>query len=172
MSVQILLLRGVNVGGHNRLSMKDLRTLAVACGAESAKTYLQSGNLVVSGDVESAALTRAIRATHGFGPRIVSRSLPEWRRLVRENPFPALADPRLLHVYFLSGPSDVTRDVLMQDAAPDEDARVTPTHIYLKTPQGLSRSRIASRLESYAGVEATARNWRTVTALLEMAEAL
>ncbi len=93
MSVTILLLRGINVGGRNRLPMADLKAIAMACGATRAGHYLQSGNLAVTGTADPEAIAERIEAEHSFRPQIMARSLAEWRRIVAANPFPEVTDP-------------------------------------------------------------------------------
>lgn len=170
MSIRILLLRGINVGGRNRLPMADLRHIALAAGATAVRSYLQSGNLIVSGDVEMDTISRAILKVHGFQPLILERNLSDWRQIVHDNPFPQMHDHRALHLYVLASPGAVRNADLERFAGPGEDVLVTPSHVYLKSPSLLSGSQIARRIERAAGVGMTARNWRTVTALLDLAE--
>lgn len=172
MTTQILLLRGVNVGGHHRLAMEDLRQIAIACGASAARTYRQSGNLVVQGEVEAGALAHAIERVHGFRPVIIARHLDQWRDMIAGNPFSDLSDPRTMHVFFLAEPAELQASTLRQGAGEGEELHVTPEHVYLLSPAGISGSKIAPRIEARAGCPTTARNWRSVTALGEMAEAL
>ncbi|MDA7430222.1 DUF1697 domain-containing protein [Primorskyibacter aestuariivivens] len=172
MSTEIILLRGINVGGRHRLPMQDLRHMAIACGAATAQSYLQSGNLVVHGHVDIAALASGIEASHGFSPAILSRSLDQWRDVVSANPFPEVEDHRALNVFFLSGASELRQDDLVQHAGPGERLHVASSHVYLHCPALMSGSKIAPKLERLTVGEATARNWRTVAALLDMAEAM
>jgi uncharacterized protein (DUF1697 family) len=172
MSPTILLLRGVNVGGNNRLPMADLKSAARALGAARAETYLQSGNLVVTGAVDPAALAASIDASHGFAPQIMARSLDHWRRIVADNPFPQVTDPKALHVFCLAGNSPTTAADLTARAGPDERVLVTPTEVYLHTPKYLSGSLIAERMDRLMHTPTTARNWRSVLAILDLAQSL
>ena len=172
MSTQIILLRGINVGGRNRLPMQDLRHLAIACGATEARSHLQSGNLVVRGNVDTTALGSAIESACGFSPSVLSRSLEQLWDVVSGNPFPEVEDHRALIVFFLSGAPDLRQDELVQHAGPGERVHVASSHVYLHCPALMSGSKIAPKLERMTGREATARNWRTVAALLDMAEAM
>ena len=172
MSVTILLLRGINVGGRNRLPMADLKAIAMACGATSAGHYLQSGNLAVTGTADPEAIAEHIEAAHGFRPQIMARSLAEWRQIVATNPFPEVIDPKALHLFCLAGASSTTAAQLQAEAGPDERVYVTPGEVYLHTPGYLSGSKIAERLERLMQVPVTARNWRSVEAILSLAESL
>lgn len=172
MTATILLLRGINVGGHNRLPMADLRSAALASGATRAETYLQSGNLVVTGPVDPATLAAAIEKTHGFAPAILARSLAHWRRIVADNPFPEVTDPKALHLFCLSGSSTTSAADLTARAGPEERVLVTDSEVYLHSPKYLSGSLIADKMDRLMQTPTTARNWRSVTAILALAETL
>lgn len=172
MSVSILLLRGINVGGRNRLPMDELKALARACGANAAAHYLQSGNLAVSGPVDPDNLSDAIAKARGFAPRILSRSLDQWRGIVAANPFPGVADHKALHLFCLAGPSAATTSELQAEAGETERVAVRGTEVYLHTPGYLRGSRIAERMDRLLGVQTTARNWRSVAAILKLGEEL
>lgn len=170
MSIQIILLRGVNVGGRNRLPMEDLRHIAIAAGAEAAQTYLQSGNLVIRGAADCEAISDAIQNVWGFRPACITRTPEDWQRVIDANPFPALCDPRTLHVFFMAESTAFTAEELREFALPGEDIHITSHHAYVKTPLGLAGSRIIRRIERAHGSAVTARNWPTVLALKEVAD--
>lgn len=170
----IALLRGINVGGKNRLPMADLRSIAHNLGFANATTYLQSGNLVLpdvrlGSDGVSAALADAIRRIAGLDIPIITRTASEWARLVANNPFPgANIDGTKLHVVFLKQPA--TKLIRCFDAEPykPEELAVTESEVYLLLPKGLGRSKLATALARIDNANAgTTRNWNTVTALSE-----
>ena len=98
MSAQVLLLRGVNVGGHGKLPMADLRALLSDLGGGTVRTYIQSGNAVVARAVAAGAVAGAIEAAHGFRPDVLALSAAEWRERVASR---ALAeDSKALHGFF------------------------------------------------------------------------
>ena len=102
----VALLRGVNVGGKNRLPMADLRDIFTAAGCAAVRTYIQSGNVVFDAahDLAEAVpeiVTLAIRRRFGYESVVVLRSGEELRQVVNSNPFDTSGDPRLLHVAFL-----------------------------------------------------------------------
>ena len=172
MTVTILLLRGINVGGKNRLPMADLKSLATRCGATGAAHYLQSGNLAVTGPVDTDALSDAISADHGFRPLILSRSLAHWQKIVAQNPFPEVTDPKALHLFCLAGPTETTAQDLLAQAGPEERVHLTETELYLHTPAYLTGSKIAERMDRLLCTPTTARNWRSVETILTLAEGL
>lgn len=172
MSVQIVLLRGINVGEHNRLPMKDLRHIAIAAGAHTAQTYLQSGNLVIDGPGDINAIADAIQRLFGFRPLCLCRTREEWKNIIAENPYGSIMDPRLLHVFIMAEPTTISVADLNAIAAPDEQVCLTSGQAYLSTPGGISGSHIARRIERMAGVAMTSRNWRTACALMEIADGI
>ena len=174
MTAMAALLRGINVGGHGKLPMADLRAMAEGCGFSDVATYIQSGNLVfASGKKPPAAaraLVEAIAEQSHVTTTVMIRTAAELAAVVADSPFLARGeDPDHLHVVFL-GPKDTPP--LSDDLpafAPDE-AIVVGSEIHLFTPNGLGRSKLAAKLGSTR--VGTARNWRTVTKLLEMVEAI
>jgi uncharacterized protein (DUF1697 family) len=181
----LALLRGINVGGHNRVAMSDLRDLAAGLGHAEVATYIQSGNLVFS-TAETApakladALERDIAARLGVRPAVVVVSAAELAQVIADNPFSAEANPRCLHAVFRRdavGPADIAAiGAAVQrarEAGSDDDAAVVGRTLYLRTPNGLGRSDLAAKLlNSRAQSAGTARNWATVTRLMAMLNAL
>lgn len=176
MTLWIALLRGVNVGGRNRLPMGDLVSVLESLGLEDVQTYIQSGNVVFRspGEVSPALaedVARAIEDRHGFRPRVHLLDGGRLEEAVESNPFPeAASEPRTLHLFFLSSPPD-TPDIesLTEKRSPSERFHLDGDVFYLHTPDGIGRSRLAANVERHLGVSATARNWRTVEKLREMA---
>lgn len=165
----VVLLRGVNVGAHNRISMPDLRSLLEGQGCSDVVTYLQSGNAVVgwSGSSEAlrGAVTGALTAELGLHVQVLVRTSAQLDAVVAGNPFD-VDDPTRLHVAFLSGPPPpVDADALLPDrVAPG------PEVLYVAYAGGSQGSKAAKLLTGkQLGVIASARNWRTVLALQELA---
>lgn len=172
MGRSVVLLRGVNVGKHNRISMPALRDILAAAGCTDVQTHLQSGNAVVtwsgSADLLAAAVRAELTAAAGLDVLVMVRTGVELAAVVEANPFAGEAfDPKLLHVAFLTGPPDPERFAAVDHGAllPDRMA-VGDRALYLRYATGSQNSPLAKvRL----GVEATARNWTTVTALRDLA---
>lgn len=171
----IALLRGINVGGHVLLPMADLRRLLAELGHAEVSTYLQSGNaLFTSARPDRAALVEeieaAITAHLGRPVAVLLRTPDELAAVVAGNPFPdAVATPTRLHVAFLSAQPDPERLAAIDVArfAPDE-FRPGEGVIYLYYPNGSGRSKLTGETFARLGVQVTARNWNTVTALLSL----
>jgi uncharacterized protein (DUF1697 family) len=172
----VALLRGVNVGG-NSLRMETLRTLCAELGFGSARTYVQSGNLVF--EAEGAAvhwsevLERALVGKARLPVSVLVRTGAELAKLVAGNPFLREKgdDPARLYVTFLTEapPRPALAALNAVEAGPD---RFSPSgrDIYLHCPAGYGRSKLGNNvLERALKIRATTRNWRTVTTLAAMA---
>ena len=178
MNTCIALIRGINVGGKHKLPMKDLKTLIEKNGCEGVQTYIQSGNVVFrSAHSDAGALctriTAGISKSHGFEPRVLVLTRAELERAAAANPFrQANEAPKSLHLFFLAGaPAKPDLKSLELLKTPTENFALKGKVFYLYTPDGFGISKVATRVEQCLGVAATARNWRTVTTLIEMAKA-
>jgi uncharacterized protein (DUF1697 family) len=174
---QVVLLRGVNVGAHNRIPMASLRELLREAGFADVRTYVQSGNIVLSSDASPAALAQACERliTEGFGLSIdvLARTREELAAVVRRNPLAQVAiDPKRYQVSFCSAePAPELVQRLDALAAPPEQFVAVGRELYAWHPDGIARSRLWAALGGRRlGVTATARNWATVTTLLAMAD--
>jgi uncharacterized protein (DUF1697 family) len=173
----IALFRGINVGGHRPLPMKDLTALFEGAGYTDVRTYIQSGNVVfrtvkaASSQALAARITGLVTAARGFEPFVSVLSLRELSAAVTANPFPqADADPKSLHLFFLTAaPRSADIEALHALKVGQESFKLKGKVFYLYTPGGFGKSRLAAAVERLLSVEATARNWRTANRLLEMA---
>ena len=192
----VALLRGINVGGHNRVAMADLRRVTAALGHTDVETYVQSGNVVFSSSGADAAelagaMEVALEEMLHVRVRVVVLGGDELARVVADNPFSqgpsgpwsgsnGEFDPKHLHAGFRQGPfsvkefqaMDVARAASKAKGSTDEVAVVGRT-LYLRTPDGLGRSELATQLARARGplssaASTTMRNWTTVSKLLEL----
>lgn len=172
----VALLRGLNVGAHNRLKMSDLVAVFAAAGCSEVSTYIQSGNVVFDANAALARkvpllVERALKEDFDVRSPVVLRSAAELQSVLKKNPFLTKAEkPELLHVVFLAEeptPGQVSQ-LEATRVAPDEFI-VKGREVYLHTPNGLGKSKITNAwLDSKLKTVSTARNWRTVNALVEM----
>jgi uncharacterized protein (DUF1697 family) len=175
--VQIALLRGINLAGARRVGMAELRELLEGHGHQEVRTYLQSGNVVLRSPSPPERLARELerQITDGLGVevRVVVRTRAELGKVVERNPLRDIAtDPARYQVSFLSAkPSPaVVRELATWDVAPERFV-LSGREIYAWHPGGVGRSELAKLLsERRLGVSPTARNWKTVTALLALAD--
>jgi uncharacterized protein (DUF1697 family) len=174
---QVLLLRGVNLGPRNRIAMSALRERLAAAGLADVRTYLQSGNVVVSSDASPDELARECEAqiAEGFGLDIsvLVRTGDELAKVVGRNPLAKVAiNPKRYQVSFCSvEPDPALVERLAALAVAPEQFVAVGRELFAWHPNGVARSRLWAELGARKlEVTATARNWTTVTTLLAMAE--
>lgn len=176
MSTCILFFRAINVGGRNKVAMDELVGILAALGLPGAVTYIQSGNVAVRCTRQQAGslgrrIKEAMQEKSGFEPSVLVVKVQELEHAVAANPFrEGLKDPKSLHLWFLaSEPVAPDLEALERLRSETERYRLDRKVFYLHAPDGIGHSRLASGVEKCLGVEATSRNWRTVTKVLEMA---
>jgi uncharacterized protein (DUF1697 family) len=196
MASHVALLRGINVGGRNKVPMADLREVVTSLGHTGVSTYIQSGNVLFSTAEDdtaklAVALESAISDRFGIWSSVVVLSRDELARVLAANPYPDEPNPRMVHVVFLNGspPRDLLdRISAAEGAAAAKGSRDTvqlagpaagqPQALFLHTPDGFGTSELAQNVfkilaapkKSKPGVAATARNWATATKLLSLCE--
>jgi uncharacterized protein (DUF1697 family) len=175
MAVSIVLLRGINLGPNNRLAMPALREALADAGFHNVRTYVQSGNMVLDSDLVPSELTddvsRVLVERFGLDVPVLARTADQLARVVSRNPFSREAEinPKALQVTFRG--DEITPEIvgaLEARATPNEKVAGLGFEIYSWHPDGIARSKLALAITP-RGCVATARNWGTVTTLLEMA---
>lgn len=181
MGVIISMLRGVNVGGHNKIKMDALRALYESMKLRDAQTYVQSGNVIFRTDeLDIARLAKriedGIERKFGFRADVILRTSAEMRKVIARNPFAKRSgiEPGKLLVSFLaSDPGEESRERLRQMKCDPEELRIEGREIYIYFPNGAGRSKLNwAGLGKMLKTSATGRNWNSVTKMLEMAEKL
>jgi uncharacterized protein (DUF1697 family) len=192
MATHVALLRGINVGGRNKVPMADLREVVASLGHTGVTTYIQSGNVLFTAATGSTtgelagSLESAIADTFGIWSSVVVLSRNDLAKVLGDNPYPDEANPKLVHVVFLNSP--LPKDLLDRitaagSAAAAKGGRDTFTAIgpalFLHTPDGFGTSELAQSLfriisgpakQKKEGMAATARNWSTATKLLALCD--
>ncbi|MFE0701338.1 DUF1697 domain-containing protein [Streptomyces sp. NPDC058872] len=173
------LLRGVNVGGHRKVPMAELRNLAEELGHTDVRTHLQSGNVVFVTDAGAdeerlgAALEEAVEDHFGFHVDCLVRDGDYLASVAEQCPFPAteLAGKQL-HAVYCSGPVDPERFTAVdREAHLPEEFALGDRVLYLRAPEGLGKSGLAAAIHRPSvlkGLVTTTRNWNTVRKLVEM----
>ena len=194
MATHVALLRGINVGGRNKVPMADLRQVVTSLGHTEVTTYIQSGNVLFTaagtgkartGEL-AACLETAIADAFGIWASVVVLSRDELAAVLDGNPYPEEANPKLVHVVFLSTepPADLLdRITAAASAATAKGSRdsitATGSAFFLHTPDGYGTSELAQSVFRIIGtpskqkkpaVAATARNWATATRLLSLCD--
>lgn len=160
----VALLRGINVGTSTRLPMAELRALVEQAGGSNVATYLQSGNVVFDGSVDAAALESSIPVT----TRVLILTAAEFRAVAAENPLRDIAtDPSRMFTTFVDV---MPASIDLPDLSP-EVVVVGSRAVYQWLPEGFSKSVFTAKYAKQFGAYATARNLRTVDALLGMLDA-
>jgi uncharacterized protein (DUF1697 family) len=178
MKTYVALLRGINIGGHNKVAMADLRTLVSKLGFADVRSLLQSGNLVFRGGARSTAqietlLEAELKKRLALEVVFFVRTAEEWGTLVARNPFreEAERDPgHLVAVLFKEAPSAVKVKELTAAITGPEVVRAKGRAAYIVYPEDIGHSRLTNALiEKKLGTRATARNWNTVLKLRALA---
>jgi len=189
MATYVALLRGINVGGRNKVAMADLRRVVEGIGHTDARTYVNSGNVVFDaegrasakeGDRLAGVIEKTIRAELGVSPAVLVRSAAELAEVADANPYAEEPDPKKVHVVFLTGPPSSAQREAAENAeraaaekgSPDQ-LKIIKRAVYLHTPDGFGRSVLAellSRRKASPTSTGTARNWSTVTKLRAMCD--
>jgi uncharacterized protein (DUF1697 family) len=178
-TIQIALLRGINVGAHNRIGMADLRELLSSLGYDDPRTLLQSGNVVLGSDARpdqlAHELEQEISKRFGVKTPVVVRTRKELAAVVARDPLrEAVEQDKLYQVSFLSAKPDpkAMREIGALDMMPERFVHVG-REIYAWHPGGIHASPLAKLLtDKRLGITATARNWSTVTKLLALADSV
>jgi uncharacterized protein (DUF1697 family) len=181
MPVFISMLRGINLGAHNRIKMDALRAMYESLKLEDVRTYVQSGNVIFHTKEKDAAklakrIQDAILETFDINSAVILRTTGELRKTMAENPFAKRKDiePAKLLVTFLAGepPGEASAAFEAFKQHPEE-IHLRGSELYIYFPNGAGRSKLPwAQMEKLIQVTGTARNWNSVTKMLAMAEEL
>jgi len=178
MPVVISMLRGVNVGGHNKIKMDALRDLYESLGLRDAQTYVQSGNVVSKTTAKDPGrlakqIEDALERKFGFRPSVILRTTTELKDVIARNPFAKRTDidgSKLLITFLTQELSLETRDTILKITTGPEEVHLGGRELYIYFPDGQGRSKLWPAIDKALKKSGTGRNWNTVTKLLEMAE--
>lgn len=179
MGVMISMLRGVNLGPHNRMKMEELRAVYDSLKLQDPRTYVQSGNVLFKTKERDegklgSRIQDGIEKKFGFRPDVILRTTEELRMAVAKNPFSTRKniDPSKLLVSFLTAApqSDACEKLRALDTAPEE-LWIDGREIFIYYPNGLARPKFQwTKADKILKVVGTGRNWNSVTKMLAMAE--
>jgi uncharacterized protein (DUF1697 family) len=179
MPVFISLLRGINVGGHNKIKMETLRSIYESLELRNVQSLLQSGNVVFETDRDdqlklTIELEDVVEKEFGFRPKTILRTFAELKDVIKRNPFTDQdRDPSRLLVMFLENdPTDEAKQALQSMETTPEEIQINGQEVYLYYPNDIARSKLTNTLiEKKLSIKGTARNWNTITKLIMIAEA-
>jgi uncharacterized protein (DUF1697 family) len=181
MAVIVSMLRGVNVGGHNKIKMDALRALYESLKLRDAKTYVQSGNVIFrTEERDLPRLTKriedGIERKFRFRPDVILRTAAEMREVIAKNPFAkrhGIEPSKLLVSFLASDPGEEARERVRQMKCAPEELRIEGRELYIYFPNGIGRSKLSpGALEKALKTAGTGRNWNSVTKMLEIGERL
>jgi uncharacterized protein (DUF1697 family) len=176
----ISFLRGVNMTGHNSIKMTDLADLFIEIGIKDAETYIQSGNVIFSytGTIPlndlAANIEKAILEKFHYIIPVMIRTIQELNELFSANPFleePGFDPSRMAVIFLHDKPSDnQILKVASVDYPPDKFS-ISGKEIFIYCPNGFGRTKLYTNFfEKKMDVTGTARNWKTITTILNIAE--
>jgi uncharacterized protein (DUF1697 family) len=177
MPVYVALLRGINLGGHKKIKMEELRASLAAMGFDEVKTYIQSGNVVFkAAKISDKALSKKIEATilskFGHSVSVIIRTADEIQKVIANNPF--LKDPNVdqtkLHVMFLpDAPAQPALKQLETLVLKPDQFRSLGKELYFYLPNGVAESAVMKKpIDRVLAIPTTMRNWRTVNTIQQM----
>ncbi|MEI6043747.1 MAG: DUF1697 domain-containing protein [Chloroflexota bacterium] len=184
MTTFVALFRAINVGGHNRVAMAALKNMFEGLGLRGVSTYLQTGNVIFeSAETAPLSLTEQLgkefEQKFGFYADVIVRTSAELKEVVDKNPFlnhPEKETKWLVVMFLASCPTEQAKKELLSTYEGPEELFITTgdqsTNLYIYYTNGIGRSKLSNVfLEKKLKVQGTARNWNTITKLLEIAQA-
>jgi len=179
MNNYIVLLRGINVGGNNKLPMAELRTLLSTNGYNNVVTYIQSGNIILN-STKSAEKTNEhikllIKQQFDYDIPVVTLTAEEIKKCFTGNPYLKIeGNIKNLHVTFLKNiPENDLVTNLDINSSNDDSYTISGKTIYLHTPDGYQKTKFSNtQFEKKLNTQATTRNWRTTTKLFDLISAV
>jgi uncharacterized protein (DUF1697 family) len=176
----ISVLRGINVSGHKKIKMADLKILYESLGFNNIVTYIQSGNVLfdsdkTDSDLLKSTIEKAIESQYDFFVPVIIRTEDDFAELIRINPFSPndiQEEGTKVLVTFLSEPAAGNSSQLLEKyRAASESVNIRENHIYLHCPEGYGKTKLSNNLiEKKLHTEATTRNWKTVLKLYELSK--
>jgi len=162
MDTYVVLLRGINVGGKNLLPMEKLKHLLNMAGFDNVKTYIQSGNVVLTSvDNPASHIERLIEAECGFRTEVLAFLKENFNRAAVNNPYQS-HNGSLVHFFFCKETPKPNPAAMTQYAADSESYQLIDQVFYLHAPDGIGRSKLVKHVEACVGVRATGRNLNTI----------
>ena len=177
MTAFVSLFRGINVGGHHKIRMDELKDLHEALGFKDVIPYIQSGNVVFTSDDADVARLRG-HIEHGFEKRfgfhveVFVRSLAELREIIEKNPFqsqPGKESKWVVVLFLAACPDESAQEDLLKTYVGPEELFIIGKEAYIYYPNGIGRSKLSqSLMEKKLKTVGTARNWNTILQLQKL----
>ncbi|WP_299672448.1 DUF1697 domain-containing protein [uncultured Polaribacter sp.] len=168
----IVLLRGINVSGKNKIPMADVRELLNNLDFQNVQTYIQSGNIILESDLEKDEICdkikNGIQERFGFDVPVLARTILEWKKVIDNYPF-SIENEKIVALTFLN---KSTKETTIEVKNIGEDSyKIVEDVVYLYCPSGFGSTKLTNNIiERKLDVVATTRNLRTTLKLLELAQ--
>ena len=172
MNKYIVLLRGINVSGKNKILMADLQILLNDLDFKNIQTYIQSGNIILESDLNKNQICNKIKNgiqdKFGFDVCVLARTIQEWKKAIEDYPFPT-ENEKIVAFCFLN---KSTKEITIEVKNIGEDKyKIVKDIMYLYCPSGFGSTKLTNNsIEKKLGVIATSRNYKTTLKLLELAK--
>ena len=177
MTAFVSLFRGINVGGHQKIRMDDLKYVHEALGLKDVSSYIQTGNVVFTSD--DADVTRIQKAIEdgfaqkfGFQVKVMVRTADEFDVIIENNPFrnqPMKESKWVVAMFLANHPISTAREDIQKTYTGPEELHIMSQEVYIYYPEGIGRSKLTNTfLEKKLKTMGTARNWNTVLRLQQM----
>ncbi len=168
MTQYVVLFRGINVGGNNKVAMKPLVAALEEAGFNDVKYYIQSGNVVLTSDGEPQLIVaQVVEELCGISPAIMTIEASEFRSIADDNPYQD-EEGKLVHAFVCHDTPRLDINKVTKYQRENEQYCVLGRTLYLFAPDGIGRSKFATNMESCLGISATARNLNTMNKILSM----
>ncbi len=172
MARYIVLLRGINVSGKNKLPMQDLRKMLSDLGYQNVQTYIQSGNIILDSEKEKAAIEKEIKeeisTLFKYDVPVIAKTVEDVEKAIEGNPYP-VENEKVIAVIFLS--SQAPRTDIEINKEKEDHFTILEDVVYIYCPNGFGRSKLTINVfEKKLKVSATSRNWRTTKKLVALAK--
>ncbi|KGL64227.1 DUF1697 domain-containing protein [Polaribacter sp. Hel1_85] len=171
MKTYIILLRGINVSGKNKIPMAELRNLLNDLGFQNVQTYIQSGNIILESEKSKSVICQeikeAIKGKFGFEVPVLARTIPEWKKAIANYPFP-IDNTKIVAFVFLNRKIYETK--INVKGIHNDEYLIDNDMVYIYCPTGFAKTKLSNNLfERKLNVTATTRNYNTTLKLLELA---
>ncbi|WP_397445444.1 DUF1697 domain-containing protein [Polaribacter sp. R77954] len=172
MKKYIVLLRGINVSGKNKIPMVDLRRLLTALKFQKVQTYIQSGNIILEANLNRNdicdTIKIGIKEKFGFDVPVIAKTISEWKKAIANYPF-AIENEKIVAFTFLDRTPEIN-EIEIKNIGEDQ-FKIDGDLIYVYCSNGFGKSKINNNIfEKKLKVTATTRNLRTTLKLLQIAE--
>ena len=170
MKTYIILLRGINVSGKNKILMQDLRDVLISLGFQNVQTYIQSGNVILNSEEKKECITskikEAIITEFGFTVPVLIRTVKEWKKALVNNPFYDKEEKKVAFVFL----NQIPKETAIEIKGNTDKFSIVKDVVYIYCKEGFARTKLTNKIfEKKLNVTATTRNFRTTKKLLELA---